>query len=110
MFGDVRGTTGRCTSTIVLVFSDFKKTFWIGFLLPFLWRGAHVESNEESRTGPIRVSHRAGAVLESSTSVAKVDQIAILEILIRRYDILTRLIRQFWVNKTSNLTWPPLGK
>lgn len=109
MFGDVRGTTGRCTSTIVLVFSDFKKTFWIGFLLPFLWRGAHVESNEESRTGPIRVS-TAQAVLESSTSVAKVDQIAILEILIRRYDILTRLIRQFWVNKTSNLTWPPLGK
>ena len=108
MFGDVRGTTGRCTTTIVLVFSDFKKTFWIGFLLPFLWRGAHVESNEESRTAPIRVSHRV--VLESSTSVAKVDQIAILEILIRRYDILTRLIRQFWVNKTSNLTWPPLGK
>lgn len=109
MFGDVRGTTGRCTSTIVLVFSDFKKTFWIGFLLLFF--GAVPTSNRMKNPEPPQFAFpTAQAVLESSTSVAKVDQIAILEILIRRYDILTRLIRQFWVNKTSNLTWPPLGK
>ena len=50
MFGDVRGTTGRCTSTIVLVFSDFKKTFWIGFLLLFF--GAVPTSNRMKNPEP----------------------------------------------------------
>jgi hypothetical protein len=88
LFGDVRGTTGRCTSTIVLVFSDFKKTFWIGFLLLFC---AVPTSNRMKNPEPPQFAFpTAQTVLESSTSVAKVDQIAILEILIRRYDILDK--------------------